>query len=461
MLPNEEELTRDLSRPLLSVDVPGLAVAVCDSSDVRWSYQRGTLHAAREEPVGLNTRFNIVSITKTFTAMAVLILRDAGLLHLDTPIEEWLPEALAIRYPTEDSARITLRHLLTHTSGLPRGVREARKRLGRDLTASEVLANLDKLSLDFSPGTDRRYSNLGFALLGIIIARVSEVETRQWLTQEVLTPLKLNETSWLPEVSASLAAPHRRAGAEWRAGSPEVVDAYAPVSGLYSSISDLCRYVGFHLRAWPPRDGAPERPLRRASVRESHLAAGWQIASDRMKGLGWGILHDSRLGPIVYHDGGTPVGYSASVMFLPASDLGVVALANAEVDLERPLRAVLGAYASLHLVRRRDACDAVRALLQAAAERDVKKLQEHVAPGPDTERLGRRLREAFEKHSAGGEEPQAIPVRLLRDGTACFQVRCGRRAMELSLRQTDEGAYRVVDVCTLATRKPHSTELDG
>ncbi|MDI3285983.1 serine hydrolase domain-containing protein [Polyangium sp. 15x6] len=339
--------TRDLLLEIVSeIEAPGLVVAVCDRREILWHHTRG--HADREarSSADLDTLFSACSITKTFTATAILMLRDAGLLALDEPLHESVPEASALRYPTTDCSPITLRHLLTHTSGLPRGIRDLRGVLRREPDERELLEHLSNVTLERAPHEERSYSNLGYALLGIAVARRSGKSYTSYVEEQIFAPLGITEATFDPENhSATHATPHdmRDGGffpqALWKHG------AYVPVGGLYASARALVHWVQYQLSAWPPRDDLdPARPLRRSTVRESHRIGGLQRAGRNGSGLGWAIERGG-LGHVVHHSGGSPIGYSSFAGFEPNVGVGIVGLANADVGLEASLVRLLHAFA--------------------------------------------------------------------------------------------------------------------
>lgn len=115
------------------------------------------------------------------------------------------------------------------------------------------------------------------------------------------------------------------------------------------SMLDLIRYVGIHLNAWPPRDDPEgDLPVSRATRRESPRPGGFHRVGRNSKGLGWAIERDGAIGDVVHHSGGSPVGYSSFAGFEPDVGIGIAGLANADVDLEKPLLGVLASYAIAH-----------------------------------------------------------------------------------------------------------------
>jgi CubicO group peptidase (beta-lactamase class C family) len=147
---------------LAALAIPGAAVAVLDRGQLLWAREYGVRDLKQPDPVTRHTVFRIGSITKTMTAMAFLVLRDADRIALDAPAARFLPELEGIIYPTADSPRITLRHLLTHTSGLPRvGRFDYASARQTPVSESEILAAIRGLRLEYAPGIKNQYSNLG------------------------------------------------------------------------------------------------------------------------------------------------------------------------------------------------------------------------------------------------------------------------------------------------------------
>ncbi|AUX44305.1 serine hydrolase [Sorangium cellulosum] len=329
--------------------LPALALGVVIDGELAIRKVIGVRDVVQGGAVDEHTRFRVGSITKTLTAAAILRLRDEGRLSLDAPAARYLPALAGVVYPTRDSRPMTVRDLLTHSSGLPRLGVFSPASTERDVTEREILSTLDGFGLESAPGTETSYSNLGYSLLGLLAGRAAGVPYRRFVNDALLAPLGMRETAWdTSQVPAgALASPHVRSGGAltpiqpWRLGASEAA------AGLYASLSDMGRFVGFQLAAWPARDAPETAALRRSSVRESHMMARNGSAfpaagGEDSPGLGWQVREDCDLGHVVFHNGLID-GYSASVMLLPQRGVGVVALANvAGADLESLNRKVLG-----------------------------------------------------------------------------------------------------------------------
>ena len=301
----------------------------------------GTREAGKDAPVDGDTVFRIASMTKSFTALAILRLRDEGRLSLDDKVARYLPELAALPYPTRDSPELTIRLLLTHSAGFP----EDNPWGDRQLAVSDaVMRAWLRRGIPFAnaPGVAFEYSNYGFAILGQLVARVSGVRYRDYVDRRILAPLGMGSTRW--EASAvpegRLARGYRRAGDSWVEEPPLADGAFGAMGGLYSSVRDLARYVSFFLSAWPPRDDADSGPVSRASLREMQQAARpYRASASRASveeplrlsaggyGYGLGAAQTCRFRSSVSHSGGLP-GYGSQMRWLPEHGTGVVALAN-------------------------------------------------------------------------------------------------------------------------------------
>src|SRR5262245_10729827 len=207
-----------------------------------WGVVRdGRLLHAGGRGAGERTAFRIASMTKSFTAAAVLLLRDEGRLALDDPIARHAPELSAVRAPTHDGPALTIRHLLTMSAGFATDDPWA----DRHLAASD--AEMDGyvrsgVTFAVDPGTAQEYSNLGYGMLGRIVQRVAGGRVQQVISERLLGPLGLSHTVWTPEelpAGTAIATGYR-----WRDDThlPEVPlgdGGLAPMGGLWTTVEDL------------------------------------------------------------------------------------------------------------------------------------------------------------------------------------------------------------------------------
>ena len=166
--PKIDQIVRDLRPRSTSPARRGAS-----SSTANWRIGvTGPARGAVKAPVDADTVFRIASMTKSFTAMSILKLRDEGKLSLDDPAEQYVPELKGLKYPTTDSPRITIRHLLSHSEGFPEDNPWGDQQLAE---TDEELSRMMRGGIPFSkaPGIAYEYSNYGFAILGRIVSSVS------------------------------------------------------------------------------------------------------------------------------------------------------------------------------------------------------------------------------------------------------------------------------------------------
>lgn len=308
-------------------NIPGAVVGIVDRDGLIWAKAYGYADLGARVRATVDTRYQIGSVTKVFTATLILKLRDRGQLGLDDPVSKWLqPGARTPGALPGGRPYISIRDLLTHTSGLPR---DPVNRVDLDgvmqpYSLAALYDGLRTTELNSPTGVVADYSNLGFGLLGHIAERVAGRPYEQALSEEVLLPLGMENTS----VTLTPAQEARLARAYWfadQARAPQKRWAFGEISGfggLTSTVPDLARFVAFQMRAGNDETG----PLSAASRAEMQRPqADWQASLQF--GFAWQILHHRGLGDVITH-GGEVDGYSSYVAFSPALGVGVIVLTN-------------------------------------------------------------------------------------------------------------------------------------
>jgi len=320
--------------------VPGASWGIVVDGQLAHATSYGFRDVAAMAPVDADTVFRIASMTKSFTAMSILKLRDEGKLSLDDPAERYVPELKALKYPTTDSPRITIRHLLSHAEGFPEDNPWGDRQLAR---TDDELSQMLRGGIPFSnaPGLAYEYSNYGFAILGRIVANVSGQRYDDYVTVNILRPLGMTSTT----LEASTVDPGRLARGyrweddQWKNEPLLPHGAFGSMGGMLTSVRDLSRYVAAFLSAWPPRDGPETAPIRRASLREMQQV--WRPAPASVTrsssaaiqlnsgGYGYGlrVSQSCAFDHIVAHSGGLP-GFGSIMQWLPDYGVGIVAFGN-------------------------------------------------------------------------------------------------------------------------------------
>lgn len=321
--------------------VPGIAYGIVIDGRLAHVGASGYRDISTKAQVDADTVFRIASMTKSFTALCIMRLRDEGKLALDDPAERYVPELAGLAYPTADSPRITIRHLLSHAEGFP----EDNPWGDRQLAATDdEMSRMMRQGIPFStaPGTAYEYSNYGFAILGRIVSRVSGVPYREYVAAHILKPLGMTSTTLeaAQVPPARLARGYRLEGNDWVEEPPLPDGAFGPMGGMLTSARDLAAYVGFLSSAWPPRDDPDTGPARRASLREMQQV--WRpapaiVTRDSVEmplrlntgGYGFGLRVWQSCGAthIVAHSGGLP-GFGSHMRWLPEHGLAIIAMGN-------------------------------------------------------------------------------------------------------------------------------------
>ena len=321
--------------------VPGAAWGIVVDGELAHAGSFGVRDVAAKAPVDADTVFRIASMTKSFTAMSILKLRDEGRLSLDDAAEKYVPELKDLKYPTTDSPRITIRHLLSHSEGFPEDNPWGDRQLA---DTDEQMSQMLRKGIPFSnaPGIAYEYSNYGFALLGRIVSRVSGRPYDEYVSDNILRPLGMTSTTLHPsKVPANrIALGYRWEDDRWKDEPLLPHGSFGAMGGMLTSVRDLGHYVGAFLSAWPPRDGAETGPIRRASLREMQQA--WRPSSMRVTrdaatgaprlaassyAFGLGVTQTCEFRTIVAHSGGLP-GFGSIMRWLPDYGVGVIAFGN-------------------------------------------------------------------------------------------------------------------------------------
>jgi CubicO group peptidase (beta-lactamase class C family) len=340
---------------------PGLAYGIVTGGQLVHTGGLGERHLGGPPPEE-GTVFRIASMTKSFTASAILALRDDGLLTLDDLAEEYVPELRGWPPVSPDAARVSVRHLLTMTAGFPTDDPWGDRQQG--LPLEEFVRFLGGgVRFNWAPGTRFEYSNLGYAILGRVITAVTGEAYPDVIRHRLLGPLGMTRTGYEVEEfqvpgqagadPAGVARGYRRSPGGWLELGYDPLGAFAPMGGVFSCVRDLSRWVAGFAAAFPPGDAdlSDPHPLRPASRREMQMPqvlTGWDTApkfpgdgaSSPPAAYGFGLFVDEHpaLGRVVSHSGGYP-GFGSNMCWHPATGTGAIALGNGTYAAMAPLAA--------------------------------------------------------------------------------------------------------------------------
>jgi CubicO group peptidase (beta-lactamase class C family) len=306
---------------------PGVSIGIVHDQELIWAKGYGYADLEKKIPATPATAYRIASITKLFTATAVLQLRDAGKLQLDDPVAKHL-SWFHLRDTFDGSPVITIRHLLTHTSGLPRELNALYWDSMSFPEHEEFVKMFQEASTILPRETELKYSNIAFNILGEVVASVSGKAYPEYVREQILEPLDMSGTEVIPhEDMPTLAAGYgfRKPGQPRQIQPFTDKKAMAPSGNIASTVEDLARFLSLQFRD-SAAGGA--QILRGSTLKEMHrvhwLRPNWKSGW----GLGWGVVRvDDEVR--IRHGGSVP-GYKTLVSAVPASKFGVIVLTNAD-----------------------------------------------------------------------------------------------------------------------------------
>ena len=308
-------------------DLAGVSIGIVHDQKLIWAQGFGYSDLKKKIPASPKTIYRIASITKTFTATAIMQLRDEGKLQLDDPITKYLPWfKINNRHP--DAPDITIRHLLTHTSGLPRESAFPYWTEFEFPTRKKMIEALHDQETIYASETKWKYSNLAFSLAGEIVAAVSGEAYEDYISNHILKPLKMTSTSLnLPKSDQKrLAVPYGKRKKDGTRDIDPMLDlkAIAPAGAMNSTVEDLAKYLAFHLS-----DGKVDghEILNVNTLKEMHRVHWLHPSWESGWGLGFNVLHYAER-DLIGHGGGLP-GYESAINMSPNEGIAVIVLANA------------------------------------------------------------------------------------------------------------------------------------
>lgn len=297
---------------------PGAVVAVLQRGEVVFSRAYGMASLTHGVPFTVETPTNIASTSKQFTAFAVALLAHRGRLSLDDDVRTYLPEL------PDFGEAVTLRHLLTHTSGYREyltalamaGLAVDTDHIDRDDVIGVVVR---QPALQNTPGAEWNYNNTGYGLLALVVERVTEMPFQDWMRAEVFEPLGMDRT--VVRTDPSEIVPGRAEGyvAASGGGWTEATDLGGAMGDgfIYTTAGDLLRWMDTYRTA---SLGGPD--VRRAMTTEAVLPTGDST------GYGLGLFLRERRGQRAFEHGGADAAHRAGFVYFPEIESGVVVLTN-------------------------------------------------------------------------------------------------------------------------------------
>ena len=341
--PEFKPLEKELEQRWKDDGLPSLSVGVVRGGELVYAKSFGLADRRSGRAATPDTSYRIGSITKVFTTTLLAALRDRGIVGLDDPVARYLPPDVKLPSDPTGAPAITLRHLATHSSGLPRLPINLVPKAGDPYGGYSVQLLYDGLAktrLDFATGTRESYSNLGAGLLGHALERAAGEPYETLIKKHIFEPLGMKQST------ITLSPEHRKlfaTGYREDATKREAVDwdlgCLAPAGAIASPITDMARFLALQLQAGESDAakgaGAARVPsaISASTLAEMHTPQKLADGSAMHVGLGWVVQPFEHGGDVIWHNGGME-GFHSYLGFSPKHKIGVIVLTNSGKDID-------------------------------------------------------------------------------------------------------------------------------
>jgi len=320
-----QEIIRDFKtdffKDLENDKVTGLSLAVANKDSVIWNFNYG--FADKEDAIATSseTKYLIGSVTKVFTAISVMQLHEAGKLHIDSSFQKYVPE-FTMKTRFGDISAITIRQILTHHSGIPEDI-WLHKFSKKPPHYSKMLALANNMYTTNPPGEIMIYSNLGYALLGLLVEKVSHTNYTEYVSTHILKPLGMNNTDFFTDFEQQSNFSKSYNAQQVQQDEYPLFD--LPAGAVISTTSDMTKFAQALIRY-------DERLISKATLEEMYRIQNMDIALDLddRTGLCFSISNKAMEAGRIYEHGGSTLFHRAQIFIAPDCGLAAVVLSNSE-----------------------------------------------------------------------------------------------------------------------------------
>ncbi len=292
---------------------PGATIAVVKEGTIIYERSFGLANLVTGDKTSSQTNYRLASVTKPFTSLAIGILADKKLLSFDDPVGKYLPELREI------APKVTIRHLLTHTSGLPEYEKLIAKGSTDQILDRDVLSLVVKSRAAVQPGTRHRYNNTGFALLALVIEKVSKQSYGDFIKKNIFTPAGMTASTVYKKDSpiSNRALGYSADAGQFTISDQERTTAVVGDGGVYSSAKDLAHFLDAldrNVLLDPKRLATMTSPVVKTDTPGLSYGMGWRVGDEQGE-------------RVVFHTG-TTSGFKNVMLWVPSRKLGVIVLTN-------------------------------------------------------------------------------------------------------------------------------------
>ena len=309
---------------------PGATVLVSRNGQIIYKKAFGMANLELDVPMQADNVFWVASIGKQFTAVAILQLMEQGKLNLQDEITKFIPD-----YPTQGN-KITMEHLLTHTSGIHNfsGMKDPEKKLALDCTPNEVIDFFKNLPMRFAPGTEWEYSNSGYFLLGYIIEQITGKPYSEYLEENIFKPLGMTNSLYANDtrVIKNRVGAYSYGDRGFENSKPRNITHVYSAGAIQSTVEDLFKWhQAVHSNKLVKKENL-DKAFTRYKLKdgkEADYGYGWRL----------GYVYES---PSIWHGGGIE-GFGTTEMYLPKEDVFVTVFSNCDCNYPKDITSRLAA----------------------------------------------------------------------------------------------------------------------
>jgi CubicO group peptidase (beta-lactamase class C family) len=320
-----------IEQQMKSDDIPGLAVVAVQGREIIYCKGFGVASTSTNKAVTPQTIFDLASVSKSFTSLGVLLLRDNGLIELDAPVQRYLSD-----FQPDDplASQITVRQLLNHTSGLPGAFSAPLIFQKGDDDMVELVAALGRVKLNREPGSSFEYADINYCLLGALIERISGKTFEDYMNNSIFVPLGMTNTTLYPDEAVLLdrAEGHQSIYGQVVVRHIPIYRSALPAGWVMSCAEDMGQWLLAHINSGLTTRG---QVIAAANIEEVHLPAVTFKEHGEETGYGMGWFSTSIDGVLlIWHGGDTP-NFTADMIMLPEYETGVVVMVNSQASVNR------------------------------------------------------------------------------------------------------------------------------
>jgi len=322
-----EDLERWLDKEVAAKKLPALSIALVDDQTVVWSHGFGYQDPRAKKPATGDTLYRVGSVSKPFTTLLLMILVEMGLIDLDAPVQDYLPEFQPVN---KSGKKITLRQMVSHRSGLVRESPVGNYFDDSGPTLAQTVKSINGTELVYEPEAKTSYSNAAVATVGYVLERTQKEKYETLIQRRLLGPIGMKDSSYDPapglRKQGALALMWSYHGREFPAPTWDL--GMAPAGSLYSSVNDQAKFLKFLFAGGKTADG--KQLLKRETLEQM-----WKIQfpqKDEKFGFGLGFFIAELEGKRVIRHGGAVYGFSTEFAALPDDKLGVIVCSSRDVS---------------------------------------------------------------------------------------------------------------------------------